>query len=122
VRAPLFIDVIYILASLAIMIGAIALLDALGYGVGFNIFPIGEDNHWIDILRRGQGADAARLLWAIDNRNPLSPWWYIVTLWDVRHSCSFGVWHGGDRSGSSVTAVRAWTCNFSRLLDVESIP
>ena len=30
------------------------------------------------MLRRGSGAEAARLLWATDHRNPLSPWWYIA--------------------------------------------
>jgi hypothetical protein len=78
-RTPLLIDILYILTGLAIMIGSIALLGALGFGVGLDVFPMGEDNTWIDILQRGKGADAARLFWAIDNRNPLSPWWYIAT-------------------------------------------
>ena len=30
------------------------------------------------MLQRGRGAEAARLFWAIDHRNPLSPWWYIA--------------------------------------------
>jgi hypothetical protein len=77
-RAPVFLDVAYVLAALAVMIIMIATLGAFGVGVGLDVFPIGEDNNWIDMLRRGSGADAARLLWAIDHRNPLSPWWYIA--------------------------------------------
>jgi hypothetical protein len=64
------------LASLAALIFLIAMLGALGFSTGFDIYPLGEDNNWIDMLRRGSGADAARLLWALDHRNPLSPWWY----------------------------------------------
>jgi hypothetical protein len=78
-----WIDTLYILGALAVMVGAIALLGALGFGFGFNVYPFGEDNAWIDMLRRGEGADAARLFWATDHRNPLSPWWYISTRWII---------------------------------------
>ena len=30
------------------------------------------------MLQRGPGAETARLQWALDHRNPLSPWWYIA--------------------------------------------
>ena len=76
--APAIVDITCILASLAVLILLIATLGALGFRASLNIFPIGEDNNWIDMLRRGSGADAARLLWALDHRNPLSPWWYIA--------------------------------------------
>jgi hypothetical protein len=69
----------FVVASLAGLIGVIAALGRLGFGVGFDIAPIGEDNNWIDMLRQGGGANTARLLWANDHRNPLSPWWYIAT-------------------------------------------
>lgn len=75
--APAALDSFFIFASLAGLVVLIATLGALGFGVGFDVFPIGEDNNWIDMLQRGEGADAARLLWATDHRNPLSPWWYI---------------------------------------------
>ena len=71
-------DSAFILAALAALLLIIATLGALGFGVGFDVFPIGEDNNWIDMLQRGRGAEAARLFWAIDHRNPLSPWWYIA--------------------------------------------
>src|SRR6516165_9932500 len=77
-QPPAFADVVYILAGLVTLVALIAALGALGFGAGLNISPIGEDYNWIDMLRRGDGADAARLLWAIDHRNPLSPWWYIA--------------------------------------------
>jgi hypothetical protein len=77
-RAAVVLDSAYILAALAALLIMIAALGAFGFGVGFDVFPIGEDNNWIDMLQRGRGAEVARLFWTIDHRNPLSPWWYIV--------------------------------------------
>ena len=54
------------------------LLQTLGLGVGFDVWPLGEDRVWIDILQRGQGGSAANIFWHINDRNPLSPWWYIA--------------------------------------------
>ena len=78
VQSPSAVDIALILASFAGFLLLIAGLGALGFGVGFHIGPIGEDYNWIDMLQRGPGAQAARLLWAFDYRNPLSPWWYIA--------------------------------------------
>ena len=77
-RAAVVLDSAYILAALAALLIVIATLGAFGFGVGFDVFPIGEDNNWIDLLQRGRGAEVARLFWTIDHRNPLSPWWYIA--------------------------------------------
>src|SRR5208337_195214 len=77
-RTAVVLDSAFVLAALAALLFIIATLGALGFGVGFDVFPIGEDNNWIDMLQRGRGAEAARLFWAIDHRNPLSPWWYIA--------------------------------------------
>jgi hypothetical protein len=71
-------DISFVLASFAGFLLLIAGLGALGFGLGFNIGLLGEDYNWIDMLQRGPGAQAARLLWALDHRNPLSPWWYIA--------------------------------------------
>ena len=76
-RVALCVDTLYILGGFGVILGAIALLGALGFGFGFNVFPFWEDITWVDILLRGKGTEAARLWWANDNRNPLSPWWYI---------------------------------------------
>jgi hypothetical protein len=77
-RSPSVTDTFFIVASLTGFLLLIAVLGVLGFGVGFEIGPIGEDYNWIDMLQRGPGAQAARLLWALDYRNPLSPWWYIA--------------------------------------------
>ena len=76
--APVLLDVLYVVMSLAIFILLIATLGALGAGVGLDVAPIGEDYNWLYLLQRGSGADTARLFWAADGRNPLSPWWYIA--------------------------------------------
>jgi hypothetical protein len=78
VRRPAILDGFFIFGAFAALLLLIGALSALGFGVGFDVFPIGEDNVWIDILRRGPGTEAARLWWAHDYRNPLSPWWYIA--------------------------------------------
>ena len=94
-QSPAFADVMYILASFATLVALIGALGVLGFGAGLDISPIGEDYTWIDMLRRGDGTDAARLFWAIDHRNPLSPWWYIaarniILNFDYKyHYCSF---------------------------------
>ena len=72
------VDGALILVSVAGFLGLIAGLGALGLGVGVKIPPLGEDYNWIDFLQRGYGANAARLFWLHDYRNPLSPWWYIA--------------------------------------------
>lgn len=57
-------------------LGLLWLLGELGLGTGLVVWPMGEDRNWIDLLQRGDAGVTARGLWAIDHRNPLSPWWY----------------------------------------------
>jgi len=71
-------DLAVVALSFALLLFVIAALGRLGLGVGLNIVPLGEDLNWIDMLQRGRGAETARLFWAMDHRNPLSPWWYIA--------------------------------------------
>jgi hypothetical protein len=53
-------------------------LGWLGQGTGLMVWPMGEDRNWIDLLMRDTASATARGFWAIDHRNPLSPWWYIA--------------------------------------------
>ena len=57
-------------------LGLLWLLGELGLGTGLLVWPMGEDRNWIDLLQRGDAGVTARGLWALDHRNPLSPWWY----------------------------------------------
>jgi hypothetical protein len=67
-----------ILGTWSALLLVLFLLQKLGLGVGFDVWPLGEDRVWIDILQRGQGGSAANIFWHINDRNPLSPWWYIA--------------------------------------------
>lgn len=72
------IDLLLIFGCLAVVMSVAAALGEAGLPFGFDVFPIGEDNNWVDMLQRGSGSGPAHLLWALDHRNPLSPWWYIA--------------------------------------------
>src|SRR5262249_12321130 len=78
VRTPFIVDLCFIFASFALAIGVVALLGSVGLPFGFDVFPFGEDDNWVDMLRRGGISGAAQLAWQQDHRNPLSAWWYIA--------------------------------------------
>ena len=66
---------------LLIWAGALALLglfQLLGRGIGFRIGPLGEDFNWVFFLRRDFDYPAQKAFWALDARNPLAPWWYLL--------------------------------------------
>src|SRR5260370_15804293 len=47
-------------------------------GVGLNVWPCGEDMNWLCLMEEKTGTSLPKTLWALDNRNPLSPWWYVL--------------------------------------------
>ncbi len=47
-------------------------------GVGLNVWPCGEDVNWLCLMEEKTGTSLPKTLWALDNRNPLSPWWYVL--------------------------------------------
>lgn len=52
-------------------------LQGLGFGVGFNVHPLGEDRKMIRLMANYPGLDLHGQFWAtLENRNPLAPWWY----------------------------------------------
>jgi len=53
-------------------------LQAMGYPVGINVGPIGEDWVWRAHLLQENGSAVARGYWQIDGRNPLIAWWYVA--------------------------------------------
>src|SRR5262249_9998642 len=77
-RTPFIVDLFLIFASFALAIGVVSLLGSLGFPFGFDVFPFGEDNNWVEMLRRGGSSGAAQLAWQLDHRNPLSAWWYVA--------------------------------------------
>ena len=71
-------DLLAVTATWALLLMCMALAQALNYRLGFNVWPMGEDRNWIDILQNRNGPGAARAFWQINDRNALSPWWYIA--------------------------------------------
>jgi hypothetical protein len=52
-------------------------LQALGFGVGFNVHPLGEDRNMIRLMANYPGLELHRQFWAtLESRNPLASWWY----------------------------------------------
>jgi hypothetical protein len=52
-------------------------LQALGFGVGFNVHPLGEDRVMIRLMANYSGLNMHRAFWdMLESRNPLVPWWY----------------------------------------------
>ena len=57
----------------------LATLQWLGYEVGFDVWPMGEDRLGVWAIQQPSAGSAASLTWQqLDDRNPLSPWWYIL--------------------------------------------
>jgi hypothetical protein len=55
-----------------------ALMRRLGLPFGLRIVPMGEDYNWMLILSGESMSRKAQNFWAMNDRNPLSPWWYIA--------------------------------------------
>jgi hypothetical protein len=47
-------------------------------GVGLKVWPVGEDQNWLCLMRDKPGLSLPRTFWALDSRNPLSVWWYVA--------------------------------------------
>jgi len=59
-------------------------------GVGLNVWPAGEDTSWLCLMEEKTGINLPKALWALDNRNPLSPWWYVVARPLLTAKCGYG--------------------------------
>ena len=52
-------------------------LQALGFAVGFNIHPLGEDRDFTRLMANYPGLEFHHQFWTtLETRNPLAPWWY----------------------------------------------
>lgn len=69
-----------------IYLATLGVLQLCGFQLGFNVWPMGEDRDWIGFIYDGHGAKIAHLFWRyLDDRNPFSPWWWIVVSPIVKH-------------------------------------
>ncbi|SED12715.1 hypothetical protein SAMN04490185_2822 [Pseudomonas frederiksbergensis] len=67
-----------ILAAWLIYLGMFGLLQVFNTGVGFEIWPIGEDRNWIYLLKSGNPVQTFQEFWALDHRNPLAAFWWLL--------------------------------------------
>jgi hypothetical protein len=52
-------------------------LQALGFGVGFSVHPLGEDREFTRLMANYPGLELHHQFWTtLETRNPLAPWWY----------------------------------------------
>ena len=70
-----YLDLLTILAAWLILVASMLVLQALGLDFGFDVWPMGEFRNWVAFLQ-SDVYGAPKRSWAVDNRNPLSPWWY----------------------------------------------
>ncbi|WP_130904128.1 hypothetical protein [Pseudomonas sp. Sample_22] len=67
-----------ILAAWLIYLGMFGLLQVFNTGVGFEIWPIGEDRNWIYLLKSGNPVQTFQEFWALDHRNPMAAFWWLL--------------------------------------------
>jgi len=71
--SPLWLIVLVWAASNLLLLA----LQALGFGVGFNVHPLGEDREMIRLMANYPGLELDHQFWTkLETRNPLAPWWY----------------------------------------------
>jgi hypothetical protein len=71
--SPLWIIVLVWAASNLLLLA----LQGMGFGIGFNVHPLGEDRKMIRLMTNYPGLELHGQFWSmLENRNPLAPWWY----------------------------------------------
>ena len=75
---PTLRDCALIVSVWATFLAALAIMQWLDLGVGFDIWPFGEDLNTIAALHQPDAGSAASLAWQMNDRNPLSPWSMIL--------------------------------------------
>jgi hypothetical protein len=55
----------------------LGLLQLCGFSFGFMVWPMGEDRNWLGFMMDGPGVQMTHEFWKIEDRNPLSPWWWL---------------------------------------------
>jgi hypothetical protein len=63
----------------------LGILQYTGTGMGFKVWPMGEDRVWLTMMQNSSGTGLAKMFWTINDRNPLSPWWYMVVKKPLAH-------------------------------------
>lgn len=74
VAAPIF----TLLSVWIIYLSLLGLLQCLGLKFGFNVWPLGEERNFLGFMLNAKGAKVAHEFWNMNDRNPLSVWWWIA--------------------------------------------
>jgi hypothetical protein len=53
-------------------------LQQLGTGLGLRVRQMGEDRVWAHLFQFNSLSGVPKSFWLINDRNPISPWWYIT--------------------------------------------
>ncbi|MCR0985788.1 hypothetical protein [Roseomonas populi] len=77
-RRGLLVDLALIALASVASIALFALLRRMGLPFGLRIIAMGEDYNWLLILSSPNATARAQTFWTFNDRNPLSPWWYIL--------------------------------------------
>ena len=77
-RWGLVVDLLLILLASVATVALFAVLRRMGLPFGLRIVAMGEDYNWLLVLSSPNAAARAQAFWAMNDRNPLSPWWYIL--------------------------------------------
>jgi hypothetical protein len=77
-RRALLTDIALILLASVATVALFAILRRLGLPFGLRVVAMGEDYNWLLILSSPNATARAQTFWAMNDRNPLSPWWYIL--------------------------------------------
>ena len=74
----LALGLLIVLLSALVVPAIFVMLARLGLPFGTGIVAMAEDYNWLLILSGKGLSQKAQNFWAINDRNPLSPWWYIA--------------------------------------------
>jgi hypothetical protein len=92
-RAPLTLKSCLVIVALCWLanLALLLVLQLCHLNFGLKVWPMGEDRVWISLLQNNHGADVARSFWHLNDRNPLSPWWYMA-MSPIIMSSEFGIY------------------------------
>ena len=75
-----------LLAVWLLQMAYLGVLQLAGLPFGFAVWPMGEDRNWLRFMLDGSGLQMMHEFWRVNDRNPLSPWWYWLFSWPIFQS------------------------------------
>jgi hypothetical protein len=63
----------------------LAALQWSGLPYGYAVWPMGEDRNWLRFMLDAPGPGMMHEFWGMNDRNPLSPWWYWALSRPILH-------------------------------------